>query len=88
MVNFLDLIDILVQCPDSPKRTEKIDDIGVLFIHMHHLINEYRPYQAYDTLRNKMKLQRRQRLETTIRHRKHIEEVINHINNFRVKNGL
>lgn len=45
-MNFLDLLDILIHCPDSPKRQEKIDDISLLFIHMHHLINEFRPHQV------------------------------------------
>lgn len=74
-MNFLDLIDILVQCPESPKRAEKIDDISVLFIHIHYLLNEYRPHQAGDTLCTMLELQKRQRLETTIRYRKHIERV-------------
>lgn len=46
LVNFLDLIDILIKCPESPKRDEKIEDINLLFIHMHHLINEFRPHQV------------------------------------------
>jgi hypothetical protein len=39
-----------VQCPESGKREEKIEDINLLFIHMHHLINEFRPHQV---LRNR-----------------------------------
>jgi len=46
LVNFLDLVDILIKCPESPKRDEKIEDINLLFIHMHHLINEFRPHQV------------------------------------------
>ena len=46
LVNFLDLIDILIKCPESPRREEKVDDINLLFIHMHHLINEFRPHQV------------------------------------------
>ena len=46
LVNFLDLIDILIKCPESPKRDEKIEDTNLLFIHMHHLINEFRPHQV------------------------------------------
>ena len=46
LVNFLDLIDILIKCTESPKRDEKIEDINLLFIHMHHLINEFRPHQV------------------------------------------
>ncbi|KAK6028434.1 MED7 protein, partial [Ostertagia ostertagi] len=43
VVAFLDLLDILVRCPDHPERNEKINDIQTIFINMHHLINEYRP---------------------------------------------
>jgi len=46
LVNFLDLLDILIHTPESPKRQDKIDDISLLFIHMHHLINEFRPHQV------------------------------------------
>jgi mediator of RNA polymerase II transcription subunit 7 len=46
LVNFLDLIDILIKTPDSAKREEKLEDLNLLFIHMHHLINEFRPHQV------------------------------------------
>uniref|UniRef100_A0A183C4B3 Mediator of RNA polymerase II transcription subunit 7 n=1 Tax=Globodera pallida TaxID=36090 RepID=A0A183C4B3_GLOPA len=48
---FLDLIEILIRCPDHGDRLEKIDTIRNLFVNIHHLINEYRPVQARDTLR-------------------------------------
>lgn len=47
----------------------------LLFIHMHHLINEFRPHQARETLRVMMQMQRRQRLETAERFQKHLEKV-------------
>ena len=47
LVNFLDLIDILIKCPESPRREEKVEDINLLFIHMHHLVNEFRPHQVW-----------------------------------------
>lgn len=75
LVNFLDLIDLLVQCPDSPRRTEKVEDLSLLFIHIHHLLNEFRPHQARETLRVMMELQRRQRLETALRFQKHLKKV-------------
>ena len=46
LVNFLDLLDSLIVCPNSPRREEKLEDINLLFIHLHHLINEFRPHQA------------------------------------------
>ena len=42
LINFLDMLDMLIKCPESTKREEKLEDINLLFIHMHHLINEYR----------------------------------------------
>lgn len=83
MVNFLDLLDLLIQCPDSPRRAEKVEDISLLFIHIHHLLNEFRPHQARETVRVMLDLQRRQRNETTIRLQKHIDRV-----KFKKKNVL
>ncbi|XP_011207035.1 mediator of RNA polymerase II transcription subunit 7 [Bactrocera dorsalis] len=79
-VNFLDLIDLLIQYPDSPRRTEKIDDLSLLFVHMHHLLNEFRPHQARETLRVMMEMQKRQRVETTTRFKKHLERVRDIVN--------
>lgn len=67
LVNFLDLIDLLINSPDSHRRAEKIDDLTLLFVHIHHLLNEFRPHQARETLRVMMDLQKRQRLETAKR---------------------
>lgn len=75
MVNFLDLLDLLIQSPDSSRRAEKVEDISLLFIHIHHLLNEFRPHQARETVRVMLDLQKRQRNETTIRLQKHIDKV-------------
>ncbi|KAL1489935.1 hypothetical protein ABEB36_013861 [Hypothenemus hampei] len=75
LANFLDLLDLLVNCPDSPKRTEKVEDLSLLFIHIHHLLNEFRPHQARETLRVMMELQKRQRIETANRFQKHLDRV-------------
>lgn len=61
LVNFLDLIDVLVKCPDTDKRIEKCNDLATLFINFHHLINELRPHQARETLRVWLNTQRRTR---------------------------
>lgn len=74
-VNFLDLLDLLVRCPDSPHRTAKVEDLSLLFIHIHHLVNEFRPHQARETLRVMLELQRRQRIETAQRFEKHLDKV-------------
>ncbi|KAM9376268.1 mediator of RNA polymerase II transcription subunit 7 [Pholidichthys leucotaenia] len=76
LVNFLDLLDILIKSPGCIKREEKLEDIKLLFVHMHHLINEYRPHQARETLRVMMEVQKRQRLETAERFQKHLERVV------------
>ena len=75
LVNFLDLLDILIKSPDSPKRSEKMEEITLLFIHMHHLINEFRPHQARETLRVMLDIQKTQRLDTAERFQKHLEKV-------------
>ncbi|XP_068596592.1 mediator of RNA polymerase II transcription subunit 7 [Brachionichthys hirsutus] len=76
LVNFLDLLDILIKSPGSSKREEKLEDLKLLFVHLHHLINEYRPHQARETLRVMMEVQKRQRLETAERFQKHLERVV------------
>lgn len=76
LVNFLDLLDILIKSPGSIKREEKLEDLKLLFVHMHHLINEYRPHQARETLRVMMEVQKRQRLETAERFQKHLDRVL------------
>jgi mediator of RNA polymerase II transcription subunit 7 len=75
LVNFLDLIDILIKCPESPKREEKIEDTNLLFIHMHHLINEFRPHQARETLRVMLMVQRRKRTQFTVKFKEQLEKV-------------
>lgn len=65
LVNFLDLVDVLVKCPDTDKRIEKCNDLATLFINFHHLINELRPHQARETLRVWLTAQRRTREEIT-----------------------
>lgn len=66
-INFLDLLDYIILYPESPKRTEKIDDLNLLFVHIHHLLNEFRPHQGRETLRVIMEVQKRQRVETAQR---------------------
>lgn len=61
--NFLDLLDILVYCPRSLKRKEKLDDLSLLLIHMQHLVNELRPHQARETVRLILEVQKLSRLE-------------------------
>ncbi|XP_076467761.1 mediator of RNA polymerase II transcription subunit 7-like [Babylonia areolata] len=76
LINFLDLIDILIRAPDSPKRVEKLEDLNLLFINMHHLINEYRPHQARETLRVMMEEQRKQRNNISDKFQGNLDHVI------------
>ncbi|EFP00994.1 CRE-LET-49 protein [Caenorhabditis remanei] len=48
---FFDLVEILIRAPDHPLREEKMIDLHTIFINMHHLINEFRPVQARDSVR-------------------------------------
>lgn len=75
LVSFLDLIDVLIKCPESPKREEKIEDINLLFIHAHHLVNEFRPHQARETLRVMLMVQRRKRTQFTQKFKEQLEKV-------------
>ncbi|UYV61125.1 MED7 [Cordylochernes scorpioides] len=81
LVNYLDMLDILIRCPDTTKREEKKEDLNLLYIHIHHLINEFRPHQARETLRVMMEIQKRQKVETRERFQKHLEKVLELIQN-------
>ncbi|KAJ9640483.1 Mediator of RNA polymerase II transcription subunit 7 [Coniosporium tulheliwenetii] len=48
LLNFLELVGTLSINPDQFE--EKTQDLRVLFINAHHLINQYRPHQARETL--------------------------------------
>ncbi|RWS28181.1 mediator of RNA polymerase II transcription subunit 7-like protein [Leptotrombidium deliense] len=75
LVNFLDLIDVLVKCPDTMKREEKCADIAMLFVQMHHLINELRPHQARETIRVTLQYQKKFRGDIIMRLNKQIDRV-------------
>ncbi|ESO93992.1 hypothetical protein LOTGIDRAFT_182398 [Lottia gigantea] len=75
LINFLDLLEVLIQSPESSKRQEKIEDMQILFINMHHLINEFRPHQARETLRVMMEIQKKKRLEIADCFQKHLDKV-------------
>uniref|UniRef100_A0A0N5B0L1 Mediator of RNA polymerase II transcription subunit 7 n=1 Tax=Syphacia muris TaxID=451379 RepID=A0A0N5B0L1_9BILA len=70
---FLDLLDVLIRCPDHPERRVKLENLRLLFINMHHLINEYRPVQAHDTLKAIMKAKIESVKEMTVQLRELID---------------
>uniref|UniRef100_A0A914VZG9 Mediator of RNA polymerase II transcription subunit 7 n=1 Tax=Plectus sambesii TaxID=2011161 RepID=A0A914VZG9_9BILA len=74
---FLDLVEILVRCPDAPERQEKMDHLRLLFINTHHLVNEYRPHQARETLHLMMQVQKRERVAIADRFHQHFEAAHN-----------
>ncbi len=53
----------------------QIEDLNLLFIHMHHLINEFRPHQARETLRVMLHVQRRKRAQVAERFQLHMDKV-------------
>ncbi|KAI9834040.1 MAG: hypothetical protein M1819_003325 [Sarea resinae] len=48
LLNFLELVGVLSVAPEQYGR--KIEDLRTLFVNAHHLINEYRPHQARESL--------------------------------------
>ncbi len=73
LTNYLDLLQIvsrstLTVSPDSGSislREQKLNEIELLFINIHHLINELRPHQARETLRVILEEQKQQREKTS-----------------------
>jgi mediator of RNA polymerase II transcription subunit 7 len=57
-------------------RDQKLQDIELLFINMHHLINELRPHQARDNIRCILEMQKQQRIETAKKFKTHIFKIV------------
>lgn len=48
LASFLSLVDVLAK--DPVQYSKRIEDLSTLFLNAHHLINEYRPHQARESL--------------------------------------
>ncbi|KAH7977839.1 hypothetical protein HPB49_003716 [Dermacentor silvarum] len=74
LVNFLDMVDVLIRCPDTSKRLVKKEDMSLLFVRVHHLI-EFRPHQTFGRHSQVMlDMQRWQRLDTAHRFHKELDK--------------
>ena len=57
-------------------REQKLEDLEVLFINMHHLINELRPHQARDNIRCILEMQKQQRADIADKFRDHLHKIV------------
>jgi mediator of RNA polymerase II transcription subunit 7 len=62
-------------------REQKLEDIELLFINMHHLINELRPHQARDNLRCILEMQKQQRVDTAQKFKTHLYKIVQLLKN-------
>lgn len=73
LTNYLDLLQVVSRATLTPStdsgnltlREQKLQEIELLFINIHHLINELRPHQARETLRVILEEQKQQREKTS-----------------------
>jgi len=77
---YLDLLELLIRCPmNQQERERKLEDLQLLFINFHHLINEYRPHQARETLKLMLEVQAQERLNVVRRFQRHFEAVVGNL---------
>ncbi|KAI8069311.1 mediator complex, subunit Med7 [Gongronella butleri] len=74
IVQFLDLLDVLVKQPEEFGK--RIENISTIFINMHHILNEYRPHQARETLRLLMEEQLDKKRQQSAEIRKKTKETM------------
>ncbi|KAH0559312.1 hypothetical protein GP486_004175 [Trichoglossum hirsutum] len=77
LLNFMELVGVLAVSPEQYGR--KIEDLRKIFINAHHLLNEYRPHQARETLILMMEEQlERSRAETAgiMRMKEKVESIL------------
>ncbi|KYQ96816.1 putative mediator complex subunit 7 [Tieghemostelium lacteum] len=63
LFNYLQLLETLIENPTDYR--SKVEDISLLFINFHHLLNSYRPHEARETLTNIMIEQIKQKKNTS-----------------------
>lgn len=88
LLNFLELMGIMGVSPEQ--YAEKIQDLRVLFINFHHLLNEYRPHQARESLIMMMEDQlERSRNETAgiERMKVKVESILSGLGQLKLANG-
>ncbi|KAF2073475.1 hypothetical protein CYY_005223 [Polysphondylium violaceum] len=86
LFNYLQLLETLIENPSDFKT--KVDDISLLFINFHHLLNSYRPHQARETLLSIMTEQIKNRTQSNQLLKKSLEtckesliQTFNNLNN-------
>ncbi|KAG3118302.1 hypothetical protein PI124_g1372 [Phytophthora idaei] len=72
LANFVELVDVLIKKPAM--FNEKLDDVELLFLNMHNLINAFRPHQARETVIQMLKTQVQERRDATRDIRRTIDE--------------
>ncbi|RPA74605.1 MED7-domain-containing protein [Ascobolus immersus RN42] len=79
LIAYLELVGLLGWSPTEANFMPKVQDIRTILINMHHLINEYRPHQARETLIMMMEEQLEQmdkEIEDSRKARERVEEVL------------
>ncbi|KAG7389542.1 Mediator of RNA polymerase II transcription subunit 7 [Phytophthora pseudosyringae] len=72
LANFVELVDVLIKKPAM--FNEKLDDMELLFLNMHNLINAFRPHQARETVIQMLKTQVQERRDAARDIRRTIDE--------------
>ncbi|KAG6614831.1 Mediator of RNA polymerase II transcription subunit [Phytophthora cinnamomi] len=72
LANFVELVDVLIKKPAM--FNEKLDDIELLFLNLHNLINAFRPHQARETVIQMLKTQVQERRDAARDIRRTIDE--------------
>ncbi|CEG43833.1 mediator subunit med7 [Plasmopara halstedii] len=72
LANFVGLVDVLIKTPAM--FNAKLDDIELLFLNLHNLINAFRPHQARETVIQMLKTQVQQRRDAARDIRRVIDE--------------